>query len=154
MSEEYKITEVTLDQLPLLLDWRMEVLAEVFAPLDPHLMSSLREANKVYYEEALKEGSHVACFAVIDGKPVGCGALCLQREMPSPDNPSGRSAYLMNIYVRLAYRHQHIGEGIVDWLIKRARSFGVNKIYLEASEIGRSLYEKAGFSYMQNMMKL
>ena len=41
-------------------------------------------------------------------------------EMPSPDNPNGKCACLMNIYARPPFRRQGIGDRIVCWLIGQA----------------------------------
>ncbi len=46
--------------------------------------------------------------------------------MPSPDNPSGRCAYLMNIYVREGYRSEGAGKKIVRYLIGCALLMGNN----------------------------
>jgi GNAT superfamily N-acetyltransferase len=74
--------------------------------------------------------------------------------MPSPDNPNGKCAYLMNIYTRPAYRGCGIGKKVVEWLICEAQKRNIAKIYLEASEAGRPLYEKLGFVNMHGYMKL
>ena len=94
------------------------------------------------------------CQADADGCPAGCGALCLQHELPSPDNPTGRCAFLMNIYVRPRYRRLGIGRSIVAWLVDRGRRMGCGKIYLETTDAGRKLYESAGFAPMDGLMVL
>ena len=87
----------------------MEVLHCVFSiPADADT-AELRQQNIDYYRKALANDSHIACFAEEDGEIVGCGGLCLYDEMPSPDNPTGHCAYLMNIYVRP--EHQGHGTG-------------------------------------------
>ena len=93
--------------------------------------------------------SKLTCFAL-----ARCGGLCLHDEMPSPDNPSGRCAYLMNIYVREGHRGEGAGKKIVRYLIGCALERNITKIYLETSPCGRTLYESAGFSEMRDMMLL
>lgn len=151
---EVIIRQASVDELDKLVTWRMEVLNEVFAL--PHGMdtSALEQANRDYYFHALPAGKHIACFVEANGETVGCGGICLQREMPSPDNPTGQCAYLMNIYVRPAYRRQHIGTTLVSWLIGRARELGSGKIYLETSDMGRKMYRQLHFEEMKDMLKL
>ena len=140
--------------LDLLIRWRMEVLHCVFSiPADADT-TELRQANLDYYTKALADGSHIACFASIDGQTIGCGGVCLYDEMPSPDNPTGHCAYLMNIYVRPEHRGRGVAKRIVRWLVGAALSRGIKKIYLETSEAGRLLYEVLGFSDMKDMMHL
>lgn len=108
----------------------------------------------MYYQRAIPAGEHIACFAHVGEEMVGCGGICFYREMPSPDNPSGYCAYLMNIYTRPSFRGHGIGRAVVAWLIRQARQREITKIYFETSENGRPLYEKMGFSNMNGYMRL
>lgn len=143
------------DELDELMAWRMRVLREVFSIPEGEDVAELERANRAYYRETLEEGGHVACFACRGrGEIVGCGGICLQREMPSPDNPNGLCAYLMNVYVDPAMRGQGAGEAVVRWLVEEARRQGATKIYLETTESGRPLYRKLGFESMEDYLSL
>ena len=148
------VEQIGPDRIDELMAWRMEVLREVFSSPEDADMADLGAANRRYYERELARGGHIACFASLDGQVVGCGGICLQHEMPSPDNPSGRCAYLMNVYTRPAFQGRGVGRAVVDWLVGCARSWGAEKVYLETTDAGRRLYENAGFSEMQGMMHL
>ncbi len=148
-----QIKRADITDLDLLVEWRMETLGEVFSSAGT-FPEDLEEQNRAYYEWALPAGKHIACFALADGEIAGCGGMCLYQEMPSPDDPDGQCAYLMNIYCRAPYRKQGIGSAIVNWLIGQAEERHITKIYLETSDAGRKLYEKIGFSDMEGMMVL
>ena len=151
---ELRIKKAGLEDIELLMQWRMKVLREVFS-LDPTLPTEkLEEENRRYYQRTLALGEHIACFACIKDIPVGCGGICLYQEMPSPDNPSGKCAYLMNIYTHPSYRKQGVGKAMLQWLVGQAQKLGTTKIYLETSEAGKPLYQKAGFVPMEDMLKL
>lgn len=136
--------------LPTLMRWRIEVLSHVFG-VQPD--KRLLVANRRYYREHLADGSHICFVATADGEECGCGAVCFGDELPSPDNPSGRCAYLMNIYVREAYRNRGVAHHIVEHLIKTAKARDCDKIYLETTAEGRPLYESLGFKDLPDMMK-
>ena len=148
------IKQASIGELEKLMEWRMEVLHDVFAIPENENTQDLYMANREYYQKSLQSGEHIAIFAEMDGVTAGCGGLCLYREMPSPDNPDGRCAYLMNIYTRESYRGNGVGNTVVRWLVNYAKEQGITKIYLETSECGRTLYENIGFRDMQNYMKL
>ena len=124
------VRQAGVDEIDRLMAWRLEVLREV------------------------SRKGHIACFAEIDGQVIGCGGVCLQREMPSPDNLSGKCAYLMNIYTRPEAQRCGVGHSVVRWLVARARQWGAEKIYLETSKEGRALYEGVGFVDLPDMMLL
>ncbi|MCD8096451.1 MAG: GNAT family N-acetyltransferase [Lachnospiraceae bacterium] len=136
-----------------LLRWREIVLREVFSiPMEEN-MDDLIAANRQYYLTALEKREHIACFAQTEGKTVGCGGVCLYQEIPSPDNPNGRCAYLMNIYTIPAMRRHGIGKAVVEWLLQEAKDRGAGKIYLEASESAYPLYRELGFCEMDGYLK-
>lgn len=151
-----EIIKASLADLPLLMEWRMRVLREVFSIPEDADTTLLEQANRQYYEYHLREDSHTACFAREGGTGmiIGCGGICYQAEMPSPDNGSGSCGYLMNIYTLPGYRKSGVGREIVKYLIQDAKGRGVEKIYLESSDSGRQLYQELGFTEMQGYMKL
>lgn len=151
---EIQIRQATIQDMDLLMQWRMEVLHAVFAIPQEQSVTELEEENRHYYQTELPRGEHIACFAYLGEEIVGCGGMCLYHEMPSPDNPNGKCAYLMNIYARPQFRRHGVGNAVVRWLIEQAEQRGITKIYLETSEKGRPLYREIGFDDMSDMMKL
>lgn len=150
---EIEIRRVELSDIDLLLKWRMEVLHEVFSIPQSQSVEELEKENRRYYQNAMSTEEHIACFACFGDKIIGCGGVCFYNEMPSPDNPSGQCAYLMNIYARPPFRGQGVGQAIVQWLVNQAVQRNISKIYLETSEAGKNLYKKMGFISMPDMMK-
>lgn len=136
--------------VPELMAWRGEVIANVFGE-EPD--GALLQSNSRYYERNVAVGAHIAFVASCDGCDCGCGAICFAEELPSPDNPTGLCAYLMNIYVRAEYRGRGVATNIVRHLISVAESRGCGKIYLETTTEGRPLYQSLGFRDMPDMMK-
>lgn len=148
-----QIRQATTQDIDLLMQWRMEVLHEVFSIPPEQSVKELEEENRRYYQKELPRSGHIACFAYLGNEIVGCGGMCLYDEMPSPDNPNGKCAYLMNIYARPQFRRHGVGNEVVRWLIGQAKQLGISKIYLETSEDGKPLYQKIGFCDMSGYMK-
>ncbi len=151
---DFVIRKAGLDDLELLAAWRMKVLREVFAAAPDALMDRMEQENRRYYERAVPSGEHVACFACAGQQIAGCGGICFYEEMPSPDNPRGGCAYLMNIYTAPAFRGRGAGQAAVRWLIRQARERGTAKIYLETTQAARALYQKLGFREMRGYLIL
>ncbi len=136
--------------LTTLMDWRKEVIRNVFGVEQEE---KLIDANHHYYSQHIADGGHLAFIAEEDGVECGCGSLCLTEELPSPDNPSGRCAYLMNIYVREPFRNNGVAHQMVRHLIEEAKRRECGKIYLETTEDGKPVYSSLGFRDMPDMMK-
>ena len=150
------VKKATLEELDSLMEWRMRVLAEVFPVGEQEDRSDIRRNNDAYYRHHLADGTHTACFAIDgeNGRIVGCGGICYQSEMPSPDNPTGTNGYLMSIYALPELRGEGIGRKIVEYLIDDAKQRGTEKIYLESSGMAKRLYHEIGFTDMSDYMKL
>lgn len=133
-----------------LLEWRKEVIRTVFG-VDPS--DDLMSSNEEYYCRHVADGSHLAYIVSLDGTYIGCGAICLTDELPSPDNLTGRCAYLMNIYIREAYRCHGYARSLIKYLVDIAKEHDCGKIYLESTDMARTLYESSGFIDMDNIMK-
>ena len=89
-----------------------------------------------------------------DGISRGAGGVSFFQVMPTYHNPSGRKAYIMNMYTKPEYRRRGIAFITLDLLVHDAREKGITAISLEATAMGRPLYEKYGFVEMWNEMEL
>lgn len=136
----------TVDDLDALLAIRMEALKAVFSFRKGIDYSSLEKPNREYYERHIPDGSHLSVLVKDDGRVIGCGGICFQEELPSPDNPTGKNAYFMNVYVREAYRNRGIGTAVMNRLVAIAKERGSMKLYLESTPLGRKIYYKMGFA--------
>ena len=144
------VTIHEVSAIPTLIRWRKEVIEHVFGE-EPS--KRLLVANRQYYRRHIDDGTHIAIVASAYDTDAGCGAICLTEELPSPDNPSGRCAYLMNIYVREEFRSRGVAHAIVRWLVDKARELGCDKIYLETTDMAQSLYKSIGFNDLPGIMK-
>lgn len=150
------VKKAGLENFDTLMGWRMRVLQEVFPMHEGEDRSAIARNNEEYYKKHLTDGTHTACFALDadSGRIIGCGGICYQEEMPSPDNHSGTNGYLMNIYTLPEVRGKGIGRMIIEFLVSDAKSRGTEKIYLESSGVAKNLYHEIGFTDMADYMKL
>ena len=146
-----RCTPWDLDELT---ETRIEVLRAANLLSDDVDMEEVRGQSRIYYEKALQDGSHVA-YLVYDGDVfVGAGGVSFYQVMPTYHDPSGRKAYIMNMYTKPAYRRRGIALKTLGLLVKECRRAGVTAITLEATAAGRPLYEKYGFVPMEHEMEL
>ena len=117
-------------------------------------MTEVEVESRNYYKKALHDGSHEAVLVKDGDSIIGAGGISYYEVMPTYHNPSGKKAYIMNMYTKPEYRRQGIAYKTLDILVKDARSRGITQISLEATEMGRPLYEKYGFSQMTSEMEL
>jgi GNAT superfamily N-acetyltransferase len=144
----------TLNDLDLLTTSRIEVLRaanKLDASTD---MANVEKESYNYYKNALEDNTHFALLVMEDDKFIGAGGVSFYSVMPTYHNPSGKKAYIMNMYTSPDYRRQGIAYKTLDMLVKASKERGINQISLEATEMGRPLYEKYGFLKMESEMEL
>lgn len=144
----------SMEDLGILTDTRIQVLRAANRLGADADMSRVREASGEYYREALGNGDHVA-YLVFDGERfAGAGGVSFFRVMPTYHNPTGRKAYIMNMYTHPDYRRKGIALHTLELLVQEAREAGITHITLEATDMGRPLYETYGFVKMEDEMEL
>lgn len=74
--------------------------------------------------------------------------------MPTYHNPTGKKAYIMNMYTAPKYRRKGIAFKTLDMLVQDIQNRGITAISLEVTAMGRPLYERYGFVKMNDEMEL
>lgn len=143
-----------LEDLDILTKTRIQVLRAANQLSDDTDMSQVERESYNYYQKALRDGSHIAYLVFDEGRFVGAGGVSFFQVMPTYHNPSGNKAYIMNMYTNPAYRRRGIAIKTLDMLVKEAKNRSVSAISLEATDMGRPLYQKYGFKKMNDEMEL
>ena len=133
MLERFEYKRATMEDIEELVRTRIIVLRAANKLSDDEDMSVVEEESYAYYRRALETGEHIAYLVYDNGKFIGAGGVSFYQVMPTYHNPTGKKAYIMNMYTASEYRRQ---------------------IALEATEMGRPLYEKYGFVKMEDEMEL
>lgn len=146
--------KATIEDINFLTKSRIEVLRAANKLEDDVDMAEVEAQSHDYYKKALSDGTHTA-YLVFDGdRFIGAGGISYFRVMPTYHNVSGKKAYIMNMYTNPDYRRLGIAYKTLELLVADAKEKDVKTISLEATDMGRSLYEKFGFVKMNNEMEL
>ena len=146
--------KASIADLDVLTTTRIEVLRaanKLSADVD---MSEVERQSREYYQDALKNDTHVAYLIFDEDTFVGAGGISYFQVMPTYHNPTGKKAYIMNMYTNPHYRRQGIALKTLELLVADAKEKGIMAISLEATDTGRPLYEKYGFIKMNDEMEL
>lgn len=144
------IIKATEDDLDRVISSRIEMLKIVNdlsedTEFDKEFMNSSRE----YFRN-----SNQTTLLAVDNEVIGCATICYINVLPTFDHPSGKRAHIMNVYTRNNYRRQGIAFQMMKMLMEEAKQEGVTEISLDATELGRTLYEKCGFVKTEEGMVL
>ena len=154
MIQKFVYKRATMEDIDELVRTRIIVLRAANKLPDDEDMFVVEKESYAYYRRALETGEHIAYLVYDNGAFVGAGGVSFYQVMPTYHNSTGKKAYIMNMYTAPAYRRQGIAFHTLDLLVKDAKKQGVSQIALEATDMGRPLYEKYGFVKMEDEMEL
>ncbi len=146
--------KATIDDIDILTETRIEVLRAANKLSDDVDMSEVKKQSYDYYKRSLCDNTHIAYLVFDKDTFVGAGGVSFFQVMPTYHNPSGKKAYIMNMYTCPKYRRKGIAYKTLDMLVKDSRDKGITAISLEATNMGRCLYKKYGFVKMNDEMEL
>ena len=142
MIQKFEYKRATMEDIDKLVRTRIIVLRAANKLSDDEDMSVVEEESYAYYRRALETGEHIAYLVYDNGAFVGAGGVSFYQVMPTYHNPTGK------------YRRQGIAIHTLDLLVKDVKEQGVLQIALEATYMGRPLYERYGFAKMEDEMEL
>ncbi len=141
--------KTTNADMKILMKLRLEMLREVNG------LSGEYEYDENFISESRRyfESGEQTTVIASDGETlVGWASLSYTWIMPTFSHPTGNRAHLMNVYTRADYRRRGISKKMVEILIDEAKENGVTEISLDATEMGRPLYESLGFKASDSCM--
>ncbi|MDE7358763.1 MAG: GNAT family N-acetyltransferase [Lachnospiraceae bacterium] len=154
MKREFEYKKAAAEDIDELVRTRIIVLRAANKLTDDVDMPIVEQESFAYYKRALATSEHIAYLVYDNGIFIGAGGVSFYQVMPTYHNPTGKKAYIMNMYTAPEYRRQGIALHTLDLLVKDAKEQGVSQIALEATDMGRPLYEKYGFVKMEHEMVL
>ncbi|KMZ55054.1 GNAT family N-acetyltransferase [Dorea sp. D27] len=110
-----------------------------------HEEIEIKKNLKTFFEKVFEENRMIQILAEEDGVTAATGAVLFYDYPPGFSNPSGKVAYIANMFTDPDYRRRGLAFEIMDMLVEEARKGGAEEVRLLASEPGRPVYEKYGF---------
>jgi GNAT superfamily N-acetyltransferase len=150
-SEGMILRRATLDDVEELVELRCALWQEIG---EPPTTKELRQALAEFLRCHIPRPDFLTYLAEIEGEIAAVGTVHLFERLPYAGNLSGRELYLLNMYTRPAFRGRGLASAIVEKFKMFARQIGAKRIWLNATDQGKRVYEKAGFNPKDNAMAL
>lgn len=142
------------DDLSFFVDLRLEVLRAANGLPESAELVEVRKATEAYFK---RDSSWDQCKTILarsNGEVAGCGSIVFIEVLPTVGNPTGQKGYIMNMYTKPKFRRLGIGMRVLQKLFELAKARGIEMISLEATDQGKALYRKAGFTRMNDEMEI
>ena len=140
MAKNYEYKKATIADIDELVKTRIIVLRAANKLSNDVDMSLVEKESYEYYKSVLETGEHVAYLVYDNETFIGAGGVSFYQVMPTYHNPTGKKAYIMNMYTAPEYRRQGIG----STLLRLARENAPTMLYFGAQPGLEHFYEKNG----------
>ena len=117
MKEIYEYKKATIEDINELVRTRIIVLRAANKLSDDVDMSLVEQESYEYYKRTLENGEHIAYLVYDNETFIGAGGVSFYQVMPTYHNPTGKKAYIMNMYTASEYRRQGIAFHTLDLLV-------------------------------------
>lgn len=137
-----KATKLDID---VLIGLRLEYLLSDRGFLSEKDKDKITVQLKEYFNRNI-DTAFLAVIAESNGEVVSTAYLAISEKPANPSFITGKIGTVLNVYTRPQFRRKGISTNVLTLLIERAKQYDVSKIELSATEMGKSLYTKLGFS--------
>ncbi|WP_346654848.1 GNAT family N-acetyltransferase [Cytobacillus firmus] len=150
----FNFIKVTIEHIDTIINLRLALLKELDELSSPQEEQLMETATRQYLQKALSNNQFISYMAEINGEPVGISGMVLFKRPPYLENLKGIEAYILNMYTIPEYRGKGLAKHLLEHCINECKRSGVKRIWLHASEEGKPLYKKMGFTNKESEMEL
>ena len=142
MKVKYESAES--DHISLIVDLKLDMFREF--GYDKHLAKNAREIIIEDYTRMYEENLAVHFLAKMDDRVVGMAGAFIKSDIPYRYFANNQYGFIGDVYTLPGYRNLGISMKLNEEALGWLKDYGVNCVRLLASDAGRPIYERLGFS--------
>ncbi len=153
-STALPIRQATTDDIDQLVQLRLLLFEEIEEIVQNISVDVIRQATRAYLAKSLPQRTFLAWVAESENHIVATSGLVLFERLPAPGNLSGQEAYILNMYTLPQWRGQGLATALLQEILRFAKETSIRRLWLNATQSGKPVYEKAGFLAESSAMEL
>ena len=139
----YAIRPATIADIPHIVSHREQMFRDMDIAAE---YDDMRPALALWLRHALPAKAYLGWLAVAgNGDVAGGGGLIVMPWPPGPISMDPRCAMVFNVYTHPAHRKQGLARQLMDAMHEWCRGEGIERVVLNASTFGHSLYRSMGY---------
>jgi predicted GNAT family acetyltransferase len=148
-----EIRKANIDDLEVLLKTRLEFVQS----LRNHEVTLSEEFHKSTYDymkKHIEDDTMVIWMAIDNIEIVSAAMVCYYQLLPTISNETGNTGYILNVFTDPNYRRQGLATELMNKLKQDAKERNVSRLLLNATDMGKLVYEKLGYKEVTKQMVL
>lgn len=139
------IRKATNKDIEVLIQLRIDYLLADKGSLSKNEKILIQSQLKAYYPKHINH-DFIAILAEINNEVVSTAFLAISEKPANTYFITGKTGTLLNVFTYPDYRRMGLATSVIRAIIDEAKKLGVSSIDLSATEDGKPLYEKLGFT--------
>lgn len=140
---DYVIRPATIADIPHIVRHREQMFRDMQIQA---AFEDMAAAFELWLRHALPAKTYQGWIAVASDSAIAGGAgLIVMPWPPGPISIDPRCGFVFNVYTEPAHRKQGLGRRMMETIHDWCRAEGIERVALNASTFGRSLYDKMGY---------
>jgi len=149
-----QIRPAEANDLDLILQMRLDFLDEVRGLAPVETTSEFRAETRAFIHRTQQEDHLRTWIAEQHGDVLGIVSVVVHDVPPLPEDARSREGSIINEYVKPAARGRGVGRLLLGAALGSAESLGIRRFFLFATDAGKPLYIKEGFTPTDRYMVL
>ena len=146
-----EIRKAVSEDIPKIFDNRIRFVSD-FSKSE--LSAEFIENTLNYLKENIGRDDFLAWLAFDNDEIKSIVVMSIYKVLPTVTNISGKHGLILNVWTHEDYRRQGLAYMLLKNIISEAKTKGVDRISLKATDMGRLVYEKLGFEDLSGEMAL
>lgn len=151
LMDALRVRLATIDEVSAIAACRRAMFADM-GETDGAQLDAMAAAFEQWARAKMARGDYFAWVAEAEGQIVASTGLWLMEWSPMPRDLSQRRGRVMDVYVAPNYRRRGLARQLMLALMQWSREHGLQTLMLNASAMGRGLYEELGFEAIPEMV--
>lgn len=139
------LRRATLADINILVKLRIDFLVDDRGRLDDEEKSSISSQLRDYYEKHIGK-DFIAILAEEEGVVLSTAFLVIVEKPANPSFITGVTGTVLNVFTYPEYRRKGIATKVISLLLEEGKKTGISSFDLFATELGKPLYKKLGFT--------
>lgn len=139
------IRKATIEDIGILINLRLDFLFDHIGNLTEDQESAIRLQLASYFTKHINN-DFLAILAETKNDVVSTAFFVIDERPANPIFITGKAGTLLNVFTYPKYRRMGFAKKVIERIIEEAKQIGVSSIDLLATQDGKPLYEKLGFT--------
>ncbi|MDF2941455.1 MAG: hypothetical protein K0S01_313 [Herbinix sp.] len=148
-----EIRKATIDDLEVLFKSRLEFVQSL-RNNEITISEAFKKNSYEYMKKHIKDDTMVIWIAIDNLEIVSAAMVCYYQLLPTMSNETGNTGYVLNVFTDPRYRRKGLATELMNKLKQDAKERNVSRLLLNATDMGKLVYEKLGYEEVTRQMVL